>query len=68
MSTVLNQSRPPGRPPKPGQRERINPWLRVELVQLLKQDAKARGMPYADRLSEILAAHYATEEGLRART
>lgn len=58
-----------GRPPKPGDRTRIDAWLPDALVKILRADADARRITMTDRLAEILAGHYATEpEGVLRRS
>ena len=57
-------ARKAGRPPKPGRRAELHAWVASPLVELLKQDAKAKDVPLGDRLTEILASHYSRQEAM----
>lgn len=51
-----------GRPKKVGAWVRFSTNVSEPLIELLKQDAAARGLPAGERLSEILAAHYSAAD------
>jgi hypothetical protein len=53
-----------GRPPKPGPRTRVNVWVPEPLAELLKQDAAGQQISVADRLAEILAGYYSSQEAM----
>lgn len=51
-----------GRPKKAGTRVRLNTHVSAPMVELLKTDAAAQGLSAGDRLSEILAAYYSSQD------
>jgi hypothetical protein len=59
MSVPQPEARRRGRPRKPGPRRRLHVELRLDLFDLLRQEAAAGHKSLGDQLTEILSAYYA---------